>query len=66
MSLCIFLNTLLSKEFSMEAYSKTIRERVKVADNFIYENIETRGQWKDTQGAVWFIFVMAILLAKKV
>ena len=44
------INILSGKEFSSEAYSKTQRERVKVSDSFFYENIETKGQWKDSEG----------------
>ena len=51
-----FTNILLSKDFSLEAYSKTTRERVRVADNFIYENLETKGQWKDTEGQYGLFF----------
>ena len=51
-----FVNILLSKDFSSEAYSKTVRERVKVADNFVYENIETKGQWKDSEGQYGLFF----------
>ena len=50
------VNILLSKDFSSEAYSKTTRDRVKVADNFIYENIETKGQWKDSEGQYGLFF----------
>lgn len=46
----MIINTLSAKDFSLEAYSKTKRERVKIADNFVYENIVTKGQWKDSEG----------------
>ncbi len=38
---CFFINILSAEEFSLEAYSSTKRDRIKVADNFVYENIET-------------------------
>ena len=49
-------NIVLSKDFSLEAYSKTTRDRVKVADSFIYENLETKGQWKDSEGQYGLFF----------
>ena len=50
------VNIVFSKDFSLEAYSKTTKDRVKVADNFIYENLETKGQWKDTEGQYGLFF----------
>ena len=51
-----FINILSAKEFSLEAYSSTKRDRIKVADNFVYENIETKGQWKDSNGQYGLVF----------
>lgn len=45
-----FINNLYGGEFSLEAYSKTKRDKIKVSDNYIYENIEVNGQWKDSEG----------------
>ena len=53
---CFFINILSAKEFSLEAYSSTKRDRIKVADNFVYENIETKGQWKDSNGQYGLVF----------
>ena len=53
---CFFINILSAEEFSLEAYSSTIRERIKVADNLVYENIETKGQWKDSKGQYGLVF----------
>ena len=50
------VNIVFSKDFSLEAYSKTTKDRVKVADNFIYENLETKGQWKDSEGQYGLFF----------
>ena len=54
--ICFFINILSAKEFSLEAYSSTKRDRIKVADNFVYENIETKGQWKDSNGQYGLVF----------
>ena len=51
-----FINILSAEEFSLEAYSSTKRDRIKVADNFVYENIETKGQWKDSNGQYGLVF----------
>ena len=51
-----FHNILSAEEFSLEAYSSTKRDRIKVADNFVYENIETKGQWKDSNGQYGLVF----------
>ncbi len=51
-----FINILSAKEFSLEAYSTTKRDRIKVADNLVYENIETKGQWKDSNGQYGLVF----------
>ena len=53
---CFFINILSAEEFSLEAYSSTKRDRIKVADNFVYENIETKGQWKDSNGQYGLVF----------
>ena len=53
---CLLINILSSEEFSLEAYSSTKRDRIKVADNFVYENIETKGQWKDSKGQYGLVF----------
>ena len=53
---CFFINILSAEEFSLEAYSSTKRDRIKVADNFVYENIETKGQWKDSKGQYGLVF----------
>ena len=53
---CFFINILTAKEFSLEAYSSTKRDRIKVADNIVYENIETKGQWKDSKGQYGLVF----------
>ena len=50
------INILSAEEFSLEAYSSTKRDRIKVADNFVYENIETKGQWKDSKGQYGLVF----------
>ena len=54
--ICFFINILSAKEFSLEAYSSTKRDRIKVADNFVYENIEMKGQWKDSNGQYGLVF----------
>ena len=54
--ICFFINILSAEEFSLEAYSSTKRDRIKVADNFVYENIETKGQWKDSKGQYGLVF----------
>ena len=54
--ICFFINILSAEEFSLEAYSSTKRDRIKVADNFVYENIETKGQWKDSNGQYGLVF----------
>ena len=54
--ICFIINILSAKEFSLEAYSSTKRDRIKVADNFMYENIETKGQWKDSNGQYGLVF----------
>ncbi len=46
----ILTNSLLSKEFSLESYSNTQRFKIKVSENFFYENIRINGQWKDSEG----------------
>ena len=53
---CLLINILSAEEFSLEAYSSTKRDRIKVADNFVYENIETKGQWKDSKGQYGLVF----------
>ena len=53
---CLLINILSSEEFSLEAYSSTNRDRIKVADIFVYENIETKGQWKDSNGQYGLVF----------
>ena len=53
---CFFINILSAEEFSLEAYTSTKRDRIKVADNFVYENIETKGQWKDSKGQYGLVF----------
>ena len=53
---CLLINILSAEEFSLEAYSSTKRDRIKVADNFVYENIETKGQWKDSNGQYGLVF----------
>ena len=55
--ICFFINILSAKEFSLEAYSSTKRDRIKVADNFVYENIEMKTMER-LQWPVWFSFLL--------
>ena len=61
---CFFINILSAEEFSLEAYSSTKRDRIKVADNFVYENIETKGQWKDSNGQYGLVFCHGNIISK--
>ena len=61
---CFFINILSAEEFSLEAYSSTKRDRIKVADNFVYENIETKGQWKDSNGQYGLVFCRGNIISE--
>ena len=59
-----FIKILCAEDFSLEAFSSTKRDKIKVADNFMYENIETKGQWKDSNGQYGLFFCLGNVLSE--